>query len=133
MPTNSRSEAKLTLQELMADHHVVHHIVVMSAGFIMHRPPSVDEIKATLLDQVSDRVLHFLGLAIPPHGEELHLDLSESLVRILEKLIDSSGNDHVDLSSLDLLRRASEILVHRLQPAYIVVRVRAYMDVKMIG
>ena len=72
-------------------------------------------------------------MAIPPHGEELHLDLSESLVRILEKLIDSSGNDHVDLSSLDILRRASKILVHRLQPAYIVVRVRAYMDVKMIG
>jgi hypothetical protein len=72
-------------------------------------------------------------LAIPPHGEELHLDLSESLVRILDELIDSSGNDHVDLCSLDILRRASKILVHRLQPAYIVVRVWAYMDVKMIG
>ena len=121
MPANCWGEVKLALEELMADHHVVHHIVMMSTSLIMHRPSSIDKIQATLFNQTSDLIFHIISLTVPPHGEEFHLNLCKSLFWILDDLVHVVVNDHLDLSMLDILCRSCEVLIYGLEPAYVVV------------
>jgi len=50
LPADARSVTELFEQELLTNHHVVHHIIDMSAGFIMHGPSSIYELKSVLFD-----------------------------------------------------------------------------------
>ncbi len=63
--------------------HVVNHVLVVSAGFIVHAPASIYELQTPLLYEHADLILDILRLSFPPHAEELHFDLSEPPVRII--------------------------------------------------
>ena len=95
----------------MTHHHVVEHVLVVSASFIMHAPASIHELKATLLDELPNLGLFLLGLIFPPHAEELHLDVSEALGRIFDEFTNESIDDKLNLSSCLFLITSCVILV----------------------
>lgn len=67
-------DSELLEDEVMANHHVVNHVLERWARFIMHRPSTVDQLKLPTFYKVSDVLLHFIGLLLPPHVEVFHLD-----------------------------------------------------------
>ena len=68
VPANDRDGiiSKLLLEPLVTDKHIIHHVVVVSAGFVMHRPASVHEFETALLDKVAHLIFEFIILMIPP-------------------------------------------------------------------
>ena len=120
VPANFWSKVEFSFKELMANHHVVHHIVMMSDSFIVHGPTGIHKIETFLLNQVSYLILHFISLTIPPHSEKFHLNLCETLFRILYKLCHNIVYDHMDFCMLDILGRSRKILVDCFQPANII-------------
>ena len=111
LPSDAGLHAELLEEELMTHHHVVEHVLVVSASFIMHAPASIHELKATLLDELPYLGLFLLGLIFPPHAEELHLDVSEALGRIFDEFTNESIDDKLNLSSCLFLITSCVILV----------------------
>jgi len=122
---------KLTLDELVTNHHIVDHIVVVGRALVMHGPASVDKLQAALLDQLADVILLMVGLHVPPHGEVLHLDLSVALILVVLKLDHNRVNNVANVALLDILGRASEVLINSFEPADIVVAVRHQVNVQV--
>ena len=75
LPPDSWLDSKLLNNKIVTNHHIVYHIVIDWASFIMHRPPSIDKLQLTVFDKLSYLVLLLFSLKIPPHLEELHFDL----------------------------------------------------------
>ena len=111
LPSDAGLNAELLEEELMTHHHVVEHVLVVSASFIMHAPASIHELKATLIDELPYLGLFLLGLIFPPHAEELHLDVSEALGRIFDEFTNESIDDKLNLSSCLFLITSCVILV----------------------
>ena len=134
VPANDRDGvvSKLLLEPLVTDKHIVHHVVVVSAGFVMHRPASVHEFETALFDKVTHLIFELLILMTPPEGEEFHFDLGETFVFVGKKLDDIGVNNVLYICGLDVLFRASEVLIWRLEPADVVVTVRDQMDVEVL-
>ena len=127
VPTDAGLHSKLLQQELVADHHVVDHVLIMSARLIVHTPTRIHELESPLLYQLTYLVLECTSLVLPPHAEELHLDISESLVGISEQLIDHCVYDHVHVCLGYVLIRACVVLVYSLEPTHIIMSVRDKM------
>lgn len=115
--------SELAQEELMADHHVIHHIVVVSASLIVHGPAGIDELETALFDELTNVVLLLLSLLFPPHREELHLDLSEALVFVSHELDHVRIDNVSNVSDLDILRRTGKVFINSFEPADIVVTV----------
>ena len=133
VPANDwdRIISKLTLEPLVTDEHVVHHVVVVRTGLVMHGPASVHKFKTTLFDKVAHSVFFGLILVVPPHGEEFHLDLAEALLFVGKKLNYIGVNNVLHIGGLDVLRGAREVLIGRLEPADVIVTVRNQMNVQV--
>jgi len=86
LPSNPGFDTYFLQEELMTGHHVVDHILVVRASFVVHRPSSVNELELTILGEVPDLALCIVVLFSPPHLEELHLNLSILAIRILQQL-----------------------------------------------
>jgi len=84
MPADAGSDSKLLLKELVPDHHVVNHILVVRAGLVMHAPPAIHDFQAPLLNQLPYLIFHVISLLLPPHAKEFHLNVGELLVGISE-------------------------------------------------
>ena len=128
VPTDAWLHSELLQQELVTDHHVVDNVLIMSARLIVHTPTRIHELESPLLHQLTYLVLECTSLVLPPHAEELHLDISESLVGISEQLIDHCVYDHVHVCLGYVLIRACVVLVYSLKPAYIVMSMGYKMD-----
>jgi len=83
VPADSGLHAYLLQQVLMPDDHVVELVFVVSAGLIVHAPACVHKLKAAFFGEGPHVGLGLLGLVLPPHGEELHLDLRVLATRVL--------------------------------------------------
>lgn len=94
MPSNSRLNAKLFQKPLMAMHHVVNHIFIMWACFIVHAPASVDKLKTAFINKLPSLISHIPCLIVVPHGEELHLHLGESSIGIQNEILHHSADGH---------------------------------------
>ena len=123
MPAYARADPEFLLKELMSKHHVVNHVLVVSARLIMHAPPAVHYLQTPLLNQLPYLVLHIVALLPPPHAEELHLHVCELFVRIHHQLIDYRVDNQLDASLCHVLVGPSEVLVDSFEPAHIVMRV----------
>ena len=123
VPANGGCVVKLALEELVTDLHVVDHVIVMGAGLVVHRPASVHELEAVILDELFDIVLSLLCLTRIPHGEELHFNLSEHLGLVEDELVYDSVQDVPDVGNSVLLIEATVVLIDGLQPTDIVVGV----------
>ena len=128
LPADSGSNSEFLHQELMPNHHVVNLIFIVSASLIMHAPASIDKLKATLLDQRSHLRLHIFCLKAPPHAEEFHFNIGESLWRVIHQWLDHSIKDQVDTSLSHVILSASEILINGLEPANIVMSMCDHMN-----
>ena len=128
LPADSRLYIEFFKNEIMANHHVVDHIFIDWASFIMHRPPGIDQLKLTILHKASNFLSHLVSLLVPPHLEELHLNLHELSSRVSKQGIDDGGELYANHGSLEILRVAIEVLIDRLEPSDIVVRVRHDVD-----
>ena len=98
----------------MPNDHVINHIFVMSARLVMHGPASIYELETALLCESPHRLLGLQILSLPPHAEELHLNLSVSAGGISEELHDGRVNSHLDIRVLDIRAGALEISIHGL-------------------
>ena len=77
LPTDTRLDSEFFEGKLLAEHHVIDHVLVNRAGFIMHGPTGVDNLKLAVLDKASDLFFLSVGLLGPPHREKLHFNLAE--------------------------------------------------------
>jgi type IV secretory pathway VirB3-like protein len=74
LPPSSGSYSELIQDPLVTHDMVVDHILISWTSLIMHRPAGIHKFKLTTLDQAFDFRLLFVGLEIPPHAEEFHLN-----------------------------------------------------------
>ena len=86
----------------------------MSASFIMHGPASIYELEAALLRESPHCLLSLQILSLPPHAEELHLDLRVRAGGISEELHDGRVNSHLNIRVLDIRAGTLEITIHGL-------------------
>ena len=112
LPTDSRSDSELFKCELVAHLHVVDHVLVVGASFIVHRPASVKNLETALADEVSDVLLHSLSLVSPPHLKEFHLNIRESLLVIFNEHWYNLIEDKHHLNTLDIIIHARKILIN---------------------
>ena len=124
--------AKLTIDPLMPNQHVIHQVVVMRGTLIVHRPACTHKLQSTFLDQLPHIILLLVSLFVPPHREELHLNLGVPFLFICHQLHHNRVDNVLNIGHLDILFRASEVLVRCLQPADIVVTVRHDVHVQML-
>lgn len=82
IPTNFRLNAKLLLNPLMADHHVINYVIEIWSSFVVGTPTAIDKFELAVLNQVFDNLLFFFGLSVVPHGKEAHFSVGESPVLI---------------------------------------------------
>lgn len=108
----------------MTNHVIIDHVLINGTGLIMHGPASVDHLKLARFYQSSDLVLRLIRLLLPPHTKELHLNLDKASLRILQEGLHDGINGLTDTRRLYVLRCTVEILVHRLQPADVIMRMR---------
>ena len=101
MPAYAWCHAELSFDEFVPNHHVVDHIRVVNASLIMHAPAGIQHLKSARPNQLTDGVLELVVLLIPPHGEELHLNVRKALFFVEEQLTDNTIEDEFYLDSLD--------------------------------
>ena len=132
MPTNAWDIVELPQKELMTKHHIVHDIVVVSAGLIMHGPAGVDKLEAMLLDELANGILTLARLPVEPHGEEFHLDVGEDLVLVEDELVNHGVKNLAHVGDGDVLVNAGVVAVDRFKPANIVVTMRKHMNIDFV-
>lgn len=93
----------------MANEHIIDHIIVGWASLIMHRPSCIDQLKLPIFNELLDMVLHGIVLVIPPHLEELHLDLGEFSLRVVNEGPHDIGELNLNVGPLSISIRSIEI------------------------
>jgi hypothetical protein len=91
--------------------HVVDKVVERWACLIRHAPAGIKELKAAILDDLADLIFHVIALLVPPHGEELHLDLGEMLGLVTDQLPHHVINDQFDIRPLNIVLGPREVLI----------------------
>jgi len=89
----------------------------------MHRPACICEFKSAFLDKGTGFFFLLVGLTLPPHGEELHLNLGEAFLWVSCQLNHYCVNDVFYICHGDILSRAGEVLIDSLEPTDIVMTV----------
>jgi len=103
LPTDSWSDTEFLKCKLMSHLHVVDHVFVVGACLIVHRPASIQNFKTALADEVSNVLLHSIGLVSPPHLKEFHFDVRETLLVIGNELWHNLIKDKHNLNTLDVI------------------------------
>ena len=88
LPADSRGNSEFIQDELVAYHHIVNHVVEVRARLVMHAPASVEQLKTAFFHELSNLILQIVGLVLPPHAEEFHLDVGKASIRISQQLVD---------------------------------------------
>lgn len=123
LPSNSRLDPKFLHQEVMANHVIIDHVLILWAGLIMHGPACASHLKLPRTDKLSYFVFLRLTLLCPPHVEEFHLNLNEASLRVLQQGLYHRFDGLPNSCPLDVFGCPFKVLVHRLQPSDIIVRV----------
>lgn len=123
LPSNSWSNSKLLHYKVMANHHIVNHIFVVRAGFIVHWPAGIQKFKTTFTDKGAYLILQFLSLVLPPHGKEFHLDIWKSLSWVVNKLWNNFVEYELHFNSLNIIIYTRKVFINCFQPANIIMSV----------
>ena len=67
VPADGWLNAKLFKNELLSEHHVVNHVLVDWAGFVVHGPASINNLKTSLLNKHFNITFSLVCLLRPPH------------------------------------------------------------------
>ena len=114
-PAVLRLHSEILPQPLVSLDQLVHDGRVVRGSLVGHDPASEHDLQLTPAHQPPhvdlDRVLQL----VPPHVEEDRLGHDEGHVRVLGQLVDHVGEDVLGLVDV--------VLVHRLQPPGVLVRV----------
>lgn len=129
LPSDPWLNSKLLYDPIVTNHHVVDHVVVCRTSLIMHGPTSVDQLKLTIFDECFDSVLHGVILIVPPHFEELHLDLREFSLWVVNERPHDIGELDLDVGPLSISIGSIEVLFDGLQPPNVIMGVRHNMDI----
>lgn len=124
LPRDAGRKVELLLQKPVAQRGLVHHCDEVRAGLVVLCPAIEHERQLTARDESLGGILPFLGLLVPPALEKCLLCEGEAPVWVdleclhdrVERVRHAGGGKIVAL--------AVEVLVHGLQPANIVMRVR---------
>lgn len=131
LPSNPGSDPDLFQKELMTRHHIINHILIVRACLVVHGPSRVDELELTVLCEVAHLSLGIFVLLLPPHLEELHLNLGVLAVRVFNQLGDCGVQSHLHVGVLDVWAAPGEIPVHGFFPAEVVMGVRDQVNVEL--
>ena len=84
LPTDSWLNSKLFKDPLLPVHHILNHIFVYRACFIMHGPSSIKDLNLSIFDQLFDLFLLCFILLVIPLLKKGHLDLGKLSLWIRE-------------------------------------------------
>ena len=90
-------------------------------------------VRPSLSQELFDQLPPLLALLPPPPPEEGGLHVYEPPLRVLGQGGDDAVEDVLDPRPLDVVPVAVVVLVHRLEPAHVVVSVRDPVDVDQAG
>lgn len=121
LPANRWLYTELFKDKIVTNLHIVNHVLVDGACFVVHRPACVHHFELSIAYKLACLGLHVIVLLVPPHAEELHLDFHESLLWINKQRVNDRGKLNLNHCSLNVLLVAVEILVDSFQPSDIVV------------
>jgi len=93
LPADSRFDAEFLKHKLVTELHVGDHVLVMGASFVVHGPTSINNFETALRYECAHILLHSVSLFIPPHGEELHLNVGELLDWVEKKMFNHGIED----------------------------------------
>ena len=111
------------LQPAQPHRHLVHEVLVVHARLVRHAPARVHELQLSLLHQGPHPLPLTLGGLVPPAVEEGHLDDRELVVRVIGELLHDSVDRVLHPRELGAHVGPVEVVVDRLEPAHVVVRV----------
>ena len=131
LPPNSGSDPDLPQQELMPRHHIINHILIVSARLIVHGPAGIYELELAVLREVAHLPLGVLVLLLPPHLKELHLHLRILPLRVLNQLGYRCVQGHFHVRILDVRSAPREVPVHGFLPPEVVVGVRDQVHIQL--
>ena len=124
MPCMFGYDSERLLKECMPCHYIRNEFLVSGTRLVTRSPPSIDELELSPSDQVFDVGPGRLILHVPPPFEVVYLGPWELAVRLLSEFLDDAGDYEADLRV--------EVLLGRLEPADVVVRVRNEVDVEQL-
>ena len=120
---------ELFFQELMPNHHVVHHIIIVSACLIVHWPTCIDEFETVLFNKLSNLILQLRRLSVEPHRKEFHLDIGKPFVFIFEQLINHIIEDLLDFGYCNTLFHPWIIFIWSFEPTDVVMGMCDQVDI----
>lgn len=123
VPSDFRRNSECLLNELVTHHHVIDYVIEVWTRLVIVDPPSVYEFDLAVLDHLLHDLLRFVTLPIPPHLEVACRGLCEFPLGILLKLLNDSIKRKLHTRHLLPLVGPCIILIDRLIPAHVVVRV----------
>ncbi|VEL41294.1 unnamed protein product [Protopolystoma xenopodis] len=112
---------------------LVYRVGVGHTRLVRHAPTAEHELQLPVADQASNQPTHRFRLLAPPAREEGHLDVREPPLRIGRQRLYHTVQNVLDPGALDVTLRAVVVLVHRLQPADVVVCVCDQVDIQEVG
>jgi hypothetical protein len=127
LPPDTGSDTEFTHHEVVTLPHICNHVFIVGASFIVHRPASIQNFKATLSYHISDLLFQLISLVAPPHSEEFHLNVAEAFLRIFDHLVNHFIEDELDGDSLDIIITTRVVLIDSLEPTDVVVGVVDHM------
>ena len=130
-----RIVAKSVLYKLQSECHLIDDRVVVCGRFVVHTPPGIDELQLSVRYKLLHFLFHVRRLLVPPALEESDFYINEGFGWILDEKWHDGIQDILYTrmySGLECVVRAVIILVNRLQPAYIIMRMRYKMNLELL-
>lgn len=126
-PANSWAHAELFLEVLVSHLHVQNYFLIISGAFVVRDPAALHDLQPSLFYQSFDKLLIFTVQIPVKHLEDFHITISESTFRILGKLINHALQDSLNVCSILRKILSSVVLVNRLPPPGILMRVHHHV------
>ena len=123
LPADGRDRIELVAQQRVTERGLVDHVDVVRRGLVVHAPPTVDEGQPLLAHELSRQRLGLVRLRTPPPLEEGDLGVDKRALWILGERLDDRRNETADVGVLDRVVGTAVVLIDRLEPAGVVVRV----------
>mmetsp|Transcript_5465 Transcript_5465/g.15417 ORF Transcript_5465/g.15417 Transcript_5465/m.15417 type:complete len:235 (-) Transcript_5465:156-860(-) len=140
LPSNDRRDVQGASQKIVPRARLIDHAHVMRCRFVVHGPTAVDEaelgwIVVVVVNQTPQRRSLFdAGRGGPPRVQKFGFHVGKGPGIVLEQRREGGGKDASDKSALvDGSVATVVILIDRLAPTHVVVRVRYHVNIEHGG
>lgn len=120
LPSNRRNNLECLEQKLVTNSHLVNYVFIVTSGFIIHAPSSIDEFELAISNKVSHLLLSLWSLLIPPSEKESNFNKNEVTCWILEQLINDTVNGELDSCILNIVFVSIVIFIYSFKPSNVI-------------